>query len=107
MSSPYGLSYSKCDKTFKNVLRGNEEVLYIFIQTVHNEHKLVSYKDVPNARKSENTAIFEDAYKGSVVNEDKKQQRFTNNYVKGNLKTNIIFDDDYVCILYIIYIENN
>lgn len=46
-------------------------------------------------------SIFDDSYKYKQEDSGQKQQKFVNQYVKGNLKTNIIFDDQYVTLYFI------
>jgi hypothetical protein len=43
-----------------------------------------------------NKSIFDDSYQKAPQNETKTQQRFYNNYIKGQMKSNILFDDNYV-----------
>jgi hypothetical protein len=84
------LSNGYCDKTFKNVLRADES-------NVYNEHKMipVNYK-IHNNKRKDVTKIFDDNYKKKEENTDKKGLRFAANYLNGNLKTNIIFNDQHV-----------
>ncbi len=50
------------------------------------------------SKQKEERNVFDDSYKLTPVNQDKVKQKYTNNYVNGNLKTNIIFDDQFVLL---------
>lgn len=81
------LSDSLCDYTFKNVLRANES-------NVYNEHRLLTENNCKHInRKKEHTRIFNDDYKKRGLNEGKCKTIYQSSYLKGNLKTNITFDE--------------
>ncbi len=48
------------------------------------------------SKQKQDKNVFDDNYKLRPINEEKTKQKFVKNYVNGNLKTNIVFDDQYV-----------
>jgi N-acetylneuraminic acid mutarotase len=48
------------------------------------------------SKKRDEKNVFDDSYKYTPNNDEWKQKKFEKNYIKGNLKSSIIFDDQYV-----------
>ncbi len=55
----------------------------------------MAFREQQSKQKQEKN-VFDDNYKLRPTNEERNKQKFVKNYVNGNLKTNIIFDDQYV-----------
>jgi hypothetical protein len=82
----FQLSEVKCNKTFKNILRAEKEDNY-------KEHRMIPFKEKDSIVKKDNRSIFDDTYNMKSHNTQTKSMKFENHYLKGNLKSNIIFDD--------------
>ena len=59
------------------------------------EHKLINLRERESKQK-EQLNLHDDKYKFTPDNKDKMDKKFASNYVKGNLKDNIVFDDKFV-----------
>ena len=66
---------------------------------MYNEHRAIPFKQRESAPKNE-MGVFDDKYQSSPPNMQKIDKKFQNQYVNGNLKSNIVFDDGAVRITF-------
>lgn len=88
------LSNSKCDQTFKNVLRNQPStVRIIFKKNKYKEHIQRPFVNKILSRKKVDGHPFIKEENNKDKDTNKIQQKFIKNYVQGHLKTNIDFKD--------------
>ncbi len=66
---------------------------------MYKEHRTIPFKQRESAPKNE-MGVFDDKYQCSPPDFKKIDKKFQSQYVNGNLKSNIVFDDEAVRITF-------
>lgn len=62
---------------------------------------MIYFKEQQSKKKEEKN-VFDDSYQQKSQDLTKQKKKYENYYLKGSLKTNIVFDDKYVNIFIIL-----
>lgn len=59
---------------------------------------MIPFRESEHHKMKEIKNLFDDSYKKKEDSSSINMKKFENNYVKGQMKTNVVFDDTYVFI---------